>query len=495
MRLFSRLHGRVAALTVAIAIVLLCITVIGIDMALQLYHQEANQRLNRDLAQWLVSHYRFERNGALDTNGVSYAFDDAMRINPGIEVYLLDEQGAIRAFNAPPGRVKVQRVDLAPIKRMLAGDQRLPILGTNPRNPGSQQIFSVAPISNAAAGTIGYAYIVVGSELYQSSLARIRSSHIMHLTVLGAGGVMLAGALMGFAGFWFLTRRIVQLGSALEDFMAKGFDVPPVALAPHANLDSGDEIDRLRARTAELARVVHEHVLKLRIADAQLRETVAGLTHDLRTPLTALGGYLDTVLLGRATLLPAQSHHYVELAAAQHRRLSSLVRAQFELSLLDTATTPFEPQAASLSDLVTDIAQKFEGLAQNAGVVLAVEMPQMNVSAYVDVGLIERVLENLLSNALAHTPRGGRVVVALAERAGRVRVTVTDSGTGIDATDLPHIFERGFRSKRAAQTRGEGAGLGLAIAQRIVAMHGASINVQSEPGKGARFSFDLPTQP
>ena len=490
MRLWSSLVARVTAFTIVVGIVLALVAVFGIDLTARMYHQEANQRLHQDLAQWLVKQYRFERDGHLDETGIAMVFGDAMRVNPSIEVYLIDTAGKILAFNAPRGHVKLTQVDMEPIFRFLSATAAFPIIGSDPRNPGSRQVFSAAPV-RVSGETIGYAYVVVGGELYQDWVSRLRVSRILRTAVVGAGTVILVGALSGFAGFWFFTRRITALASDMQSFSTSGFTQLPSPRAASHVAHSVDEIDRLRASFAELAGVVHGQVAKLQAADTQLREAITSLSHDLMTPLTALGGYLETIKLGGDALSLHELQDYVDLAIAQHRRLSRLVRSQFDLAMLESAAFQFDPQYSSLSDLVHDIGQKFMPTAKAAGVNLTVDSLPTEVYADADVGLLERVLENLISNAIRHTPTGGQVTIRIREDAETIAIDVEDTGCGIAAEDLPHIFDRYFRGSNASRARSDGAGLGLAIAKRIIELHGGEITVFSNLGSGSAFRFYL----
>ena len=482
------LHARVAAWGVTAGLLSLCVAIVGIDMTARAYQQEANQRLHLELAQWLVDQYHFEKEGRIDSSTIGRVFDDAMRINPTIEVYLVDPEGRILAFSAPPGRVKLTHIDMTPVRRLLRSTQGLPILGTDPRNPASRQVFSVAPIKSAE-GLIGYAYIVVGGEQYQGWINRLRVSRILQSAAAGAGVVIVGGLLAGLAGFRFFTRRVTLLSGEMRQFRASGFAAVPAAVASRAP-GRLDELDRLREHFQMLAAVIHEQLQKLRSADLQLREAIASLSHDLQTPLTALGGYLDTVRMRADSLSESERRQYLDLAASQHERLSRMVRAQFELSRLDSAAFPCDPQPSSLSDLVHDVAQELRPGAEAAGITLMGEVPADTVLVRMDVGLIQRVLENLLSNAIRHTPRGGRITVAVGRTGSTATVTVADTGSGILAEDLPRVFDRSFRGSSREDRMG--AGLGLAIAKRIVELHGGRISVESAPGAGALFVFDLP---
>lgn len=481
------LHTRVAVWGVGAGLLLLCLAIVGIDMTARAYHQEANQRLHLDLAQWLVNQYHFEKGGQIDSSGIERVFDDAMRINPTIEVYLVDPRGRILAYSAPPRRIKLTHIDMTPVHRLLESDRSLPILGTDPRNPSSHQVFSVAPIESAK-GLIGYAYVVVGGEQYQGWINRLRVSRILQLAAAGAGVVIVGGLLAGLAGFWFFTRRVTRLSDEMRQFRASGFADVPTAVASQTRRHL-DELDQLREHFRMLAAVIHEQLQKVRSADLQLREAIAALSHDLQTPLTALGGYLDTVRMRGDSLSEVERRQYLDLAASQHERLSRMVRAQFELSLLDSAAFPCDPQPSSLSDLVHDVAQELRPGAEAAGISLVAEVPTDTVLVRMDVGLIQRVLENLLSNAIRHTPCGGRIVVGVGRTGSAATVAVSDTGSGIPPEDLTRVFDRSFRGSSREDRMG--AGLGLAIARRIVELHGGRIFAENAHGGGARFVFDL----
>jgi PAS domain S-box-containing protein len=222
------------------------------------------------------------------------------------------------------------------------------------------------------------------------------------------------------------------------------------------------------------------------------RELLANLSHDLRTPLAALQGYLELLLLREGRLESAEARNYLRTAAAQSERLGRLVDDLFELARLeDEAMRPaFEPVA--LAELAQDVVQKFAERAQRRGIALAVTRDAAAPAAPIpaDIALIERLLSNLVDNALRHTPAGGRVAIELAGDTTRAELAVSDTGEGIAAEELPGIFERYDRAARVGAASGH-AGLGLAIAQRIAALHGTRLDVRSERGVGTRASFVL----
>jgi two-component system OmpR family sensor kinase len=182
---------------------------------------------------------------------------------------------------------------------------------------------------------------------------------------------------------------------------------------------------------------------------------------------------------------------YVAIALRQCEQLGRLVDELFELARLDVPTTALARERFALAELASDVVQKFALAAEQRQIDLATVAADRLPLVDAELGLIERVLDNLIDNALRHTPPGGAVRMVLDRDDGDVRVRVRDTGAGIAASDLPHVFDRHWRGAASAGGAGPG-GLGLAIAQRILALHGGRVEVESELARGSCFSFSLP---
>ena len=451
-------------------------------MTTRLYMDEATQRLNRSLAANLAREKPVVRDGRLDRRMLDQVFDALMAVNPNIEIYLLDARGGIVAFSAPPGKVKRRSVGLGPVQRFLAGD-RLPIRGDDPRDPAGRKIFSAAKLDETH-----YLYVILGGEDSDSAMAQLRRSYILQqsLAVAVAAVVFaLAAALVIFAA---MTRRVRRLAAAMEAFKRSDF-AGQVRVPPHRP-DSGDEIDRLTTTFDEMAQRIVLQVKKLTEVDLLRRELVANVSHDLRTPLASLQGYLDTLLLKEGQLTAEEQRRFLEIASRQSERLGKLVAELFELARLDSQVTPIRVEPFSMAELVQDVVQKFELRAKQGSVTLDAQLGDDLPLVMGDIALMERVLENLIENAIRYTPPGGRVRVSLAPEHGRLVVRVSDTGAGIEEASLPHIFDRFWRGDDAA-SRGSGAGLGLAIAKRILEMHGTTLSAESRVNVGTTFAFRL----
>jgi signal transduction histidine kinase len=171
-----------------------------------------------------------------------------------------------------------------------------------------------------------------------------------------------------------------------------------------------------------------------------------------------------------------------------------MVEELFELARLDSCETVVYAEPFSMCELVQDVAQKYRLRAQEKSIHLEVSLNREAPPVYGDIAMMQRVLENLLENGLRHTPPGGTIRIGVGMDSGNVVVQVADTGCGIPAEDVPHIFERFYRHDRHRADTGS-AGLGLAIVRRILELHGSVIQVSSEPDKGTTFCFRIPAQP
>lgn len=486
--MFRSLYAKLALVLVGLCLLSAGLFVMLMVYSTNRYHQELYQKLNRDLAQHIVAHEDLLQDGQPDEAKLKSLFDTMMALNPSVEVYLTDSTGRILTYSAPAGKVKAQRVDTGPIRRFLAGEQ-LPVLGVDPRNPDRRKIFSAAPVTEGG-DLRGYLYVIAAGEQYETIASMLQDSYVMKVSLwLAAAGLVFA-LLSALVIFALLTRRLRWLTNAVEDFRTNGFRQPAEMVPPRPG--KGDEIDRLALSFDDMARQITAQMEHLEETDRLRRELVANVSHDLRTPLASLQGYLETLLLKKDSLSPSEQREYVEIAAKHSQRLGKLVSELFELARLDSTEATPEREPFSLAELVQDVLQKYELRARDAGVRLDVRLDAPVPFVYANIGLIERVLENLLENALRHTPTGGSVKLVLVPGEDRVTVRLSDTGCGIADQDLPHIFDRFYRSSKPDTRNSDGAGLGLAIARRILELHGGRIDAASEAPSGTTFTFDLP---
>ncbi len=456
----------------------------------RLYFQEVDQKLNRTLAQNLTSETSLMKDGRVNKKALEDIFHMLMIVNPNIEVYLLNPNGTILAFSAPLGKVKRQEVSMVPLKSFLNKTDAFPILGDDPRNLKSKKVFSAAPIF-VKNQIQGYLYIILGSEEFETVAEMLQGSYIIRLSIWAVTWSLLFALLTGLLLFFLITRRLQRLTADMETFRQSDFSDNPDFL-PFFKGSSGDEIDRLGSIFSQMAERIIQLIKNLRQADALRRELVANITHDLRTPLTSLHGYLETLLLKEGKLTPQEQRDFLTIAIKRSNQLGKLVTALFELAKLDSPDVQVRLESFSLAELVQDIMQKFQLAAEKKKIKLQQNFPEHLPLAFADIGLIERVFENLIENAARYTPENGSITVSAGFESGRVKVQVSDTGAGIRPEDFPYLFDRSYRMGRSYAGGTGGLGLGLVITRRILELHGSDIKVDSVVNAGTTFTFTLP---
>ena len=256
---------------------------------------------------------------------------------------------------------------------------------------------------------------------------------------------------------------------------------------PVEKATNADEIAVLDAAFRQMQARLSTQWRSLMRQDQERRELVANISHDLRTPLASLHGYLETLSLKDATLSAEDRRRYLGIALDQSRKVGGLAQSLLELVRLEHGFVQPVLERFSLTDLVQDIFQKFELTAEARRVELKAVFTANATTACADLGLIERVLTNLFDNALRHTPAGGEIELSLHPAGAFIEVTVSDSGPGIAADVREGLFLRPFT---LGGSRRDG-GLGLSIVHRILQLHGRDIQLIDLPGRGASFRFSL----
>jgi signal transduction histidine kinase len=485
------LRSLYAKLAVALLALLGLVAVLYVGVGIytsDLYLHEVRQKLHLELAPHLIDEGLLLSNGRVDPDALEHVIHMLMVINPSIEVYVLDPRGRVLAYSAPPGKLLRETVSLEPVTRFLVEDARLPILGDDPRDSDGRKVFSAAPIGDANRPD-GYVYVVLGGQLYDTVVERVAGSYVLRMGVAaGVAGLLFALA-AGLLLFRRLTRRLRRLSTAMAEFETTG--VPPALPAEASGARYGDEIDRLDRGFRRMAGRISEQLAQLERGDRMRRELVANVSHDLRTPLAALHGYLETLALKGEQVDPEERRRYLEIATRHSGKLGERIAELFELAKLDACDVKLQCEPFSLAELVQDVAQKFQIEAGRKQVQLHTDRERDLPFVEADIGLMERALENLVGNAIRHTPGSGHVTVSVDGDDSRVRVQVRDTGTGIPPEELPLVFDRFYRCHDEA-ANDEGSGLGLAIAKRIVELHEGTIQATSRIGEGSVFAFSLP---
>lgn len=454
------------------------------------FFTETTQLLNAKVANHLIEEKfqnasPFLENGSVNKPLFGDIMHDMMAVNRGIEVYLLDQQGAILysvVLDHDEPEAPKQVVDLAPVHEFIDNDGQIFILGDNPRNEKDPKIFSAAHFQHNDRE--GYIYIVLAGKQFDAVLSSLSGSYFMKI---GAGSMILTllfALIIGLIAIWYLTANLRKVIEAAIRFKEGDME---------ARIDNADRTDLAELATTfnQMADTINDNVEKLKAHDRLRQELVSNVSHDLRTPLAIIHGYTETLMIKDKELSEGERVQYLNNINSSTEKLTKLVGQLFEYSKLEAKQIEPQKEPFLLSELAMDIYYKYQILAKELSINLKIEMEDGLPLVFADIALVERVIQNLVDNALKFTPEGGSITLHLKQTDSHVEMMVKDTGKGISEQDQVYIFERYRKASNTIQEN-FGAGLGLAIVKKILDIHQASINVISKPNQGAAFKFALP---
>jgi len=426
---------------------------------------------------------------AADPERFGERLSEFVLFEPNTGLYLLDRDGRVLAT---AGDIRPfwtrYRVDLAKLLDELHDDPTRPLEGDDPDDINATAMVAARPVLVHGVPR-GWLYVVARDPEVDAETALVIRGHaaqgLIKMVLLTLG----IGTLLTVAIIALLAHPLAALTSVAESIRRSGFAAALPVQFPYD--DRQDEIGRLSLTLHEMydrLRQENERVLQ---SDARRRDMVAGVSHDLRTPLTALIGQLETIRLKGKTLPEELQVRYFDAAMQNAGHLRRLTDSLAELGRLDSPDLQAAPEPIAIGEFLDDIAARFRARAEDAQISLLVDYPDGLPLVQLDAALMERALSNLLDNALRFTPVSGEVRVTVAREGQDVRIEVADTGPGVSAEDQPRVFERFFQGSRHREQRGS-SGLGLAIVRRIAELHGGQAGLTSVPSAGARFWIALP---
>ena len=421
---------------------------------------------------------------------------------PDAQLYLLDVDGTVLAtsgdMSLPPGF----KVALAPVQEAAAHPDMPYVMGDDPQRMDADAVIAARvlhrPVIRAGPAVAGYLYLVCHKRTLPRNPWPVLNTSFAKPALAAVVGVVVLATLAAWWVIATVTRPLRELSEAVAAVSREGLDggVPPAVAWPAAG--GRDEFGQLAAGFRAMLGTLRQQCEALRRADHLRREGVSNLSHDLRSPLTATAACLET-LDGRWAGEPSREgdRRLVEVALRNTRNAARLVQSLGDLAQLDEPAFRLQAQVMDARELLDDIAMRFGERARQQGIELRAEQGAEAVEdapyAAMDIELFERAVANLVDNALKFCRRGDRIRLSALRAGDRVLVTVADSGPGIAAQDLPHLFDRHYQSWHSvAPATGEGGkGLGLAIVKRIVELHGGEVTVRSEAGTGTAVTLSL----
>jgi len=473
-------------------------------VAFQRFEQENSwQRADTFLERVVMQHDDLLEQHARQPENTLAFMQSLLLYEPGSQLYLLDADGTVLVST---GRVMLPRgfkVALAPV-RSAAAREGAYVMGDDPETMDADAVVAARELKRATirpgSAVAGYLYLVCSKRDRQGQqLALLGSTAVMPAVFAVTALIALATALAAWV-IGTITRPLRELSDEVAQAARDGFTgTAPLAVSTEPAAQR-DEFGRLAGGFHSLLATLHRQWGELKRLDAFRRESVSNLSHDLRSPLTATVACLETLQqrLRDDDHYGGEDRRLIDIALRNTHNAAALVRSLGDLAVLDEPSFRLNPMRVDIAEVLDDVCLRFAERATARGVSLRFDAPGAEPrAAEVDIELFERAIANLLDNALKFTPTGGAVTVGVAQQAAELVVSVRDTGAGIAAAELPHLFDRLYQGPRARSgvapaSSQEGKGLGLAIVHRIAELHGGSVAVASAPGQGTTVSLVLP---
>jgi len=450
---------------------------------------QAEQKLHLQLAEHLAHDNPLLQDGVYDKAALENLFHTLMLLGPSFEFYFLDPAGNIITYSADASKIKRQQVELSPLVNLISNPEAVPIFGDDPRNLHKQKIFSAAPIYRGE-NLQGYLYVIIGGEIYDSIFSQVQNDEqLKQYGALFIGSILLL-LLILLAVFRYFTAPIKQLASEMQAINAVKFDQTKVALSHWHNAEN-NEVHLLGETFNGMIKQINQQFSQLTENDRIRRELLAHLSHDLRTPLATMQGYIETMELKGEGLSELDRTDYLATVQRNGMQLKRLIDQIFELAHLEDGQVTVNLETFSIGELLHDIIAKFALKADEKNINLCLQPQQCQFFVYSDIAKLERIITNLLENAIRHTNEKGEIAIIVSQLTDKIKIAVTDNGSGISKEDIAYIFDARYRASNAIEDNSTHAGLGLAISQKLSKILNSELLVDSKLGKGSSFSLSL----
>jgi len=450
---------------------------------------QAEQKLHIQLAEHLANDNPLLQDGVYDKKALENLFHTLMLLGPAFEFYFLDPAGNIITYSADASKIKREKVELSPLVNLISNPDAVPVFGDDPRNLNKQKIFSAAPIYRGD-NLQGYLYVIIGGEIYDSIFSQVKNDeHLQQYGALFIGSLLLL-LLILLAVFRYFTAPIKQLAAEMQAINAVKFDQTKVTLSDWHNGES-NEVHLLGSTFNAMVKQINQQFSQLTENDRIRRELLAHLSHDLRTPLATMQGYIETMVLKGDELVDVDRANYLATVQRNGMQLKRLIDQIFELAHLEDGQVTVNLETFAIGELLHDIIAKFSLKAGEKNINLSLQPQQCQFFVYSDIAKLERIITNLLENAIRHTEENGEIAIIVSQLTDKIKIAVTDNGSGISKEDIAYIFDARYRASNAIEDNSTHAGLGLAISQKLSKLLNSELFVDSKLGQGSSFSLSL----
>lgn len=446
------------------------------------FHEASTQLLNKDVAEHIAKFTSPFKEGGIDKRKADSVFYDAMVLSPSAEVYFLDTTGKVIAFHADTADIKQWILPLDRIKELIASQGKEYIKGPDPRDPGNPKIFSAAEVSDGEK-KIGYIFVILGSN--RSGNEMLYNGYFRGLIIKV---FLLIIALSILFTFFYINRfqeSFSRMLAILEKFQNGDFK----ARLP---VSENDELEPVNTAFNKMADLLLYNIERLTTSEKERKNFIANISHDLRTPLSVARGYTETLLIkNEKQISKEEQEEFLQLVYKKILQVEHMVKQLFDLSKMESVEFVPKKEPFVFSELLQEIVYESASSASEKNISLDNTKPGDDSWIFADVGMMERVIQNLLVNAIKYTPANGWVKVMLSRESDILVLKIQNSGKGLSPemiTWFNDAEDTGLLSNRLAN-----AGIGLVIVKKILQLHKYRCEVETA-NFVTTFSIYMPVQ-
>ncbi len=478
----NSLFRHISLLVSGFLFLLACLFIIITYLSSLHYYQATTQRLNKDVASHIAKFTSPFRPGGLNRQIADSVFYDAMILSPSVEVYFLDTTGRVMYFHAPDSTIKIWHIPLEPIQHYIAAKGLDYIKSPDPKAPGMEKIFSAAEVISDGQ-RLGYIYVILGGNDYQTVSRLLFGDHIITLALQAFGVVFILSLVISLLYLGRIKRNLSKVMSVLQAYRKGDYKARFKASTYNEFAPAAESFN-------QMADLLTYHIHRLETSDLERKDFLANISHDLRTPLTVIRGYVETLQQEAENSRP-DPQRQAEITTLIYKRLERLemmIMQLFELSKMEAVGFKLSREPFNLAELLEEAVTGSQRAAERKNIRLYSEGAKEMAWVDADIALLERAIQNLVDNAIRHTPENGEIHVRLEKKtAGYLLFTIRNSGTPLAPELLQWINSNEAGTQHLNLAR---RGLGLAIVKKIANLHEYTLNAEST-ASGNYFSLRL----
>jgi signal transduction histidine kinase len=478
-KIFRRITAFVFILTTGLGLLFMGITY----LAATHFQQAGTQMLNKDVAAHIAQFASPFDSSGINRQKADSVFYNAMVISPSVEVYFLDTAGRVIYFHAPDSAIRLWKVPLENIRRQIRAKGKAYLKAPDPKDPEHPKVFSSAEVVTGSK-KLGYIYVILGSNEYRSINELLFSSHIGMLAVKAFTFIILISILLSLFYVRRMQKRFNHMIRVLQQFQQGDFEA-------RFDVKDHDELAPVTESFNKMADLLVYNIHRLTQSENERKDFLASISHDLRTPLAVARGYTETLLIKSESqgISRREQEEHIKLVLHKIHQVENMVTQLFELSKMESVAFTPHKEPFVFSEVLQECLNATALTAAGKKIQLQCTGCETNLWIFGDVGMMERVVQNLLDNAVSYTPENGRIEILLEQQKDELVFEVINSGL-----PLPDELTEWINGEEVSPTprnRPVKSAIGLAIVKKVLALHQYPFYVNVLQNKGNRFAIRM----